>query len=315
MRYLKYVTLFCLLCAHSGVIAAEGDRPVPVSVAVLNFQQVGVQDKALSEAAMSTIEAELSGLDNLLLLERQQLDAILDEQAMNISGIVNAEQSVKIGMLTGSQVLVSGKLIEMGDDTMMMVKIMGTETGRVFVVKHSYTTSELGLPQLDAFATEVAATVNEKRMDLLPTSSSTASMTQALKQAMAGKSLPSMAIEIPEFHISRPIPDPAAETAVASIWRDLGGEILAYDDENLKPDVIILGEAFSEFGMRKGDLVSCMARVEVKAYAPDSGRILYQGAVHSVAVDLGENIAAKKALTDAGYQIAAEMIPVLAQAK
>jgi hypothetical protein len=80
-----------------------------------------------------------------------------------------------------------------------------------------------------------------------------------------------------------------------------------------KPAIEITGEALSEFGMRKGNLVSCRARIEIKAREVASGKILLLDRQTSVAVDLAEHIAAKTALQNGADELAERVLPKLVQ--
>ena len=76
-----------------------------------------------------------------------------------------------------------------------------------------------------------------------------------------------------------------------------------------KADIEITGEAFSEYGMTKGNLQSCRARIEIKARDVASGNIIAVDRQTSVAVDLAELVAAKSALQDGAGELAERVIP------
>jgi hypothetical protein len=78
-----------------------------------------------------------------------------------------------------------------------------------------------------------------------------------------------------------------------------------------KPEIEFVGEAFSEFGMRKGNLISCKARVELKVRSKANGQILAVDRQTSVAVDLSEQVAAKTALQNAAAELAERVIPTV----
>jgi hypothetical protein len=78
-----------------------------------------------------------------------------------------------------------------------------------------------------------------------------------------------------------------------------------------KPGIAITGEAFSEFGMQKGNLKSCRARIEIKARDVVSGKIISVDRQTSVAVDIAEHIAAKAALQNGADELAERLIPKL----
>ena len=63
--------------------------------------------------------------------------------------------------------------------------------------------------------------------------------------------------------------------------------------------------------MRKGNLQSCRARIEIKAREVTSGKIISVDRQTSVAVDLAEHIAAKTALQNGAGELAERLIPKL----
>lgn len=145
---------------------------------------------------------------------------------------------------------------------------------------------------------------------------------------LIGLSAPSIMVVIPEVHIHRPIPDPAGETEIIRIFveadfnlvdqqqiaaiRNQERVINATKDASLAAalgvefgaDIIIIGEAFSELAARQNGMISCRARVEARAIATSTGKILVADGQHASGLDVSENVAAKTALKNAGNQIA-----------
>ncbi|HNV49265.1 MAG TPA: hypothetical protein PLE73_00905 [Spirochaetota bacterium] len=149
-------------------------------------------------------------------------------------------------------------------------------------------------------------------------------------------------VVIPEFHIQRPIVDPAAETeflrqfaAVGfktmdqTAYRELRDKTPHYFKDNARAatfargkgaDILITGEAFSErsmdaTGSLMRGLVACNARVEVRAIAVDTGEVIYADA-HTTPVPLlhtSESVAAKRALQSAAEELAKKFVMVLVQ--
>src|SRR5439155_2244911 len=78
-----------------------------------------------------------------------------------------------------------------------------------------------------------------------------------------------------------------------------------------KPDIEITGEAFSTLGLRKGNLISCKARIEVKAHDLKARKLLVADRQTSVAVDIAEQTAAKSALQNAALDLAERLVPKL----
>ena len=103
--------------------------------------------------------------------------------------------------------------------------------------------------------------------------------------------------------------DPAAETELDLILMECGFKLV---DEKSKEhaDLEITGDAFSAFGLRKGNLISCKARVELKAQRRN-GDIVAVDRRTSMAVDIAEQTAAKTALQQAAMDLAERLIPTL----
>jgi len=164
----------------------------------------------------------------------------------------------------------------------------------------------------------------------------------ALKRAVIEKELmpkrglgyrPRIMIVIPEQHLRRWIPDPAAETEIIRQFTKERFYVvdqsqvkkIRYNDKTLAAargdsaaaaaigrkygaEVIITGEAFSEYVGREKGMVLCSARVEIRAIKTDTAQILYADAKDISALAVSENIAAKRALQRAGSLLGPEFI-------
>jgi hypothetical protein len=119
-----------------------------------------------------------------------------------------------------------------------------------------------------------------------------------------------VAVRVTERHVGQATIDPAAETEMMLFCKETGFAVLDTPDA-AKADVRIEGEGFSEFGLRRGSLVSVKARVEIKAVDRKSGEVLAVDRETAVEVDLTEQIAGKKALQSAAARIAERMLPKL----
>jgi hypothetical protein len=134
---------------------------------------------------------------------------------------------------------------------------------------------------------------------------------EKIKKSLKTHQLPSVSVKIAEQHHGPRIIDPAAETELGLLLKECGFRLL--DEKSAdKPDIEITGEAFSAFGLRKGNLISCKARVELKA-RKSNGDIVAVDRQTSVAVDITEPTAAKTALQTAAAEIAERLLPKLAK--
>ncbi len=65
-------------------------------------------------------------------MERADIEKILGEHELGLSGTVSADSAAKIGQLTGAKVLVTGRVFKAEGELFIVAKIIGTETSRVY---------------------------------------------------------------------------------------------------------------------------------------------------------------------------------------
>ena len=228
---------------------------------------------------------------------------MLGEQELGLSGTVSPDTAAKVGHLTGAKVLVTGRVFKADKELVIVAKIIGTETSRVYgeLVKGPAASSLTDLS--GDLARKIAATVTQKGDTLVAKVESREDRIARIKKSVGGKTLPSVSVKIGERHFGQPVIDPAAETELSLILKECGFTLVD-DKSKEKADVEITGDAFSAFGMRKGNLISCKARVELKAQKR-TGEILAVDRQTSVAVDITEQTAAKTALQQAAAELGA----------
>ncbi len=303
MKTTKHVVTLVL-----ALLATCGHAADIVPAALLNFTERGTETKGLGAKVTDLLFAELSTLENLWLVDREDLQKTLSEQELSASGMVNAADVVKIGGLTGAKVLVSGSIFEVDKNIHIVAKIIGTETSRTFGFS-AKTDSVAGLPaQVAVLAQEISKKIDEKSNTLLAPEIKQEDRVAGIRVKIGNAKLPSASIVITERHVSAPTVDPAVETEFTKLYIDAGGNVVTQDST-----IAISGEAFSEFAIRRGNFVSVTARVEIKVLDRASGDVLATDREIATEVGLSEQIAAKQALQNASAKIAERMIPKLAR--
>jgi hypothetical protein len=160
-------------------------------------------------------------------------------------------------------------------------------------------------------AKKIGATVAQKGDTLVAKVEGREERIARIKKLLKQGKLPAVSVKIGERHFGQPVIDPAAETELSLILKECGFTLVD-DKSKEKADVEITGDAFSAYGMRKGNLISCKARVELKAQKR-TGEILAVDRQTSVAVDIAEQTAAKTALQNATVELAERLTPKLLQ--
>ncbi len=302
----KQTLILTFLIALSNIVHAAPDV---LTVAIFDFESKDEAVQGLGPKVATLINAHLSAEPQLMTVERTELEKVLNEHEIGLSGNVTPESATKIGQLTGAKVLVTGRVFKVDKEMFIVAKVIGTETSRVYgeMVKGPVATS---IDDLSAeLAKKIAATVAGKGETLVAKVETFEERVEKIKKSLKSGPLPSVAVRINEQHFGAPVIDPAAETELGKILQQCGFTLVD-SKSTQKPDLEITGDAFSAFGMRKGNLVSCKARVEVKVQK-SGGELLTVDRQTSVAVDITEQTSAKTALQNAATELAERLLPKL----
>jgi hypothetical protein len=282
---------------------------VPLATAILDFK---TSDSALDRQAgdlATLLEADMSASSHAILVERQDVDKILKEQELGVSGLVSADTAAKIGSLTGAQVLVTGRLFAVGDDYMIVAKIISTETSRVYGV--TTTLSDLSKLQQGAqdLSDKIDGALSTHRDVLVAVQETPEQRAQRLKAMVGSGPLPTVSVNITERDYSQPSIDPAAQTEIMRELQLLGFTVIAPGSNERKADIQITGEAFSEIGARHGNLVSSRGRVEINIIRRGNKDLLWADRETRVGVDVGDRSTGKQALEKAADILVERMLP------
>lgn len=303
---------FTLLILSAGCVAVttQAAEAEVLPVAVLDLDAADARLKERGSQIALLVTSHLSTLDNVVTVERQELSKLLEEQELGTSGMVSPSTAARIGHLTGARVLVTGRLFTVGKETTAALKVMSTETGRVYGAVESFAADVAPNAPAEKLGAKIAELLQTKRDTLVASVTTDEDRIAALQRRAAGAKLPALSISIPEQHFGPQAIDPAAATEIGLFLGKAGFPLVTRDAAN-PADYLIEGEAFSEAGIRRGYLVSCKARVEIKVIAKASGKILLTDRQQSWSVDAAEHIAAKQALQKAGAELATRIGAVL----
>lgn len=330
MKKMQWVGLFAGLAIAGGwltSVQAQESTPVEAAVAapsaasagtvvfptaILPFHERGAGVAGYGNTASDILFASLVANPDLLLVDREEINKTLEEQEMNLSGMVSPGEAVKVGNLIGAKVLVTGSVIDADKTIYLVARIIGTETSRVLgeSVKGNATDSIGDL--VEQLAQKVGATIVAHASELVAPVKNPADRIAAIQAQLGDKPRPVLLVQVTERHVGRAPIDPAAETELTLMGRETGFEVV--DPKAGVPKeaaILVEGEGFSEFAMRRGNLVGVKARLEVKAVDRATGRIIAADRQTVVMVDLSEEIAGKSALQEAAAQIAERLLPKL----
>lgn len=101
-----------IVALGASVASAQAARP---RVAVMNFgnsSSWGWWGDRLGQAAADELVTQLVRDGRFIVIERAQLDAVLDEQQIGASGAVDAATAAKIGRILGVQFILTGSITQ-----------------------------------------------------------------------------------------------------------------------------------------------------------------------------------------------------------
>lgn len=305
----KFVALLLAFAslAQSAPCAETND---PVTIAVLN---VAGPRRTLANNISALVTANLSANPRFVLVDRNELDKVLKEQALGGSGNITPETAARIGRLTGAKVLVTGREFNAGkdDEIVLIANVIGAETGRVFSHTDQGSTSDLvGL--VAKLSEKIAQTIGEQSTNLIarPADARAERLSRTIAQTR-GKTLPSVSIRIPES-VAGGGASRAAETELGRVFLKAGFTLID-DKSRRQPDILITGDAITGATEKNGDLFSCPATVSIKVQQRATGKILSLDLERDSAAEVGEPVAARKALEGAADGLAERLIPLLAK--
>ncbi|MBI1311016.1 hypothetical protein GC176_06885 [bacterium] len=288
----------------------DDEQPAVYPVAVLPFQERGREASELGTQVSDLLFVGLVTNPDLFLVEREDVKKLFDEQELNLSGLVDPQRATLIGHLTGAKIIVTGSVIVSGDNLYLVAKVIGTETSRVLGASAKGRIDDDLDSLVEKLAGDVSKTIQERTGELVAKPVTATDRVAAIAKTLGKGKRPSVWIDVRERHVGQTATDPAAATELARLCDELGFKVIDRErgDRN-SADVLLIGEGFSQFASRHGNLQSVKARLELKALDRESGRVLAVDREVSVAVDLAEQIAGKTALQEAAGEIAERLLP------
>jgi len=137
----------------------EQEKLVPkekITVVVADFENLGVETYELS-LIMDLYTDSLLETGAFRVLERKELDKVLEEQSLQFSDISNSENAVKIGKILNASFLATGSCGRLGSDYVITIKLIHIETGETLVSVKSNFNNPASIPEeLDSLTKDMA---------------------------------------------------------------------------------------------------------------------------------------------------------------
>lgn len=100
------------------------------TIAIVNISSDDFSAKELS-VIRNRIETELINLNLFRVVDRANMELILDEQGFQLSGCTSAECAVEVGQLLGVQNILTGSISKIENLIIFQIKIINIESGQI----------------------------------------------------------------------------------------------------------------------------------------------------------------------------------------
>lgn len=311
-----FIHILCLLILTPSYVQATELLQTEIkqnhyTVAVLPFTTGQDDFESLSTEIPLLMNAYMSASSSLMFVERTEIDMALSEMELSKSGTVDPETISKVGYLTGAQILITGRVFSVQKDIMIVAKIIGVETGRTFGEVVQLPLQGNIKDSVHELSDKVASVIAQKGETLIAVDKKEDTLVKLRPLIKEGALLPSVSVNIEGNNMDLNGNDTSAQTEISWILKNLGFNIIDETSGHSKADLQITGKSKSVFGMRKGNLVSSKAHLEIKVVRSKDSSILQIEREQAVSVDLSAESAGKEAQTKAASAVIERLVKTL----
>ncbi|HKW91412.1 MAG TPA: CsgG/HfaB family protein [Methylomirabilota bacterium] len=320
--------LGCLLAAALIVVGPGRLAAAPaITVAVLDFDASGAPALGPNGGVLAgeLLAAALSSRDGVHLVERTALRRALEEQTLGLAGVVDPATAARVRRLVGAQVLVTGRVLSVANHLVVSARAVGTETGHVEAVVAEGRAGDDLRALSGGLAEKIARLLSERGEALAPGRAPTrvADTSSDLARELTGATLPRISIRVRETVLNVEEAHSVAAGELIAILLAANIEVrramepglpVELDEYLVQPeapggaDVVILGKASGQFGLRTGDLVSARARVKLTAVDTATRRVLAVAEAEAKEVDVAPREAAVQAIASAIRELSRDFV-------
>lgn len=183
-------------------------------VALVEFTDPG---GTLSATLLSYVEesmvARLVATPGITVVERRQLDRVIDEQRRTATGVYDEGSAIELGRLLAADAIITGRLFPLDKRLQVMIQVLDTETGVLLSATETITSYPNGFAPRRADKPIVNQSRPSGRMDRESPPTERSSILEFRAHALGG------------VHYDRPIAGGALEIAVRA-RQDEGGKLV-----------------------------------------------------------------------------------------
>jgi len=110
----KYLVLLIILL-FSLPLVAQDFKALKKRIAVIDFDDRSGYGRNIGQGVADMLVTSLVESEKFLVIERSELDELLKEQGLGMSGAVTPQSAAQVGKLLGIEIMVTGSISEFGE--------------------------------------------------------------------------------------------------------------------------------------------------------------------------------------------------------
>lgn len=120
----KFIFVFIFLTVCKLPLFAEQK----MSLAVMTLKSNGIP-KIVTNAVTDVIRTEFANYGNFEVVERGQLDKVIEEQELQLTGLTSGKNAVKIGQILSVRKIIIGEISSYGKRNVITLRVVDTQSG------------------------------------------------------------------------------------------------------------------------------------------------------------------------------------------
>ncbi len=145
----------------AGIAPAHAQDKPPVTMAIFAFENNSIDSKErlepLKRGIADMLTTRLSKVRSVKVVERQRMQALVEELHLNETDMVNPSTALRLGRILGAKILVFGGYSSITrDDFRIDVRLIATETGETLVAEEETGSIDEVMPMVTTLVQKIS---------------------------------------------------------------------------------------------------------------------------------------------------------------
>lgn len=125
----RTILLVLTIALAATLYAASSDQTLSVGDFIVNSDNEDY--RYIGKGLSRMVAGELRKADSLTVIEREELNAVIEEQNLSLTGLIDDEDQLRIGRLLAADYIIVGEIIDMAGSILTTVRLVDAVTGEI----------------------------------------------------------------------------------------------------------------------------------------------------------------------------------------